>query len=230
MTCDPVTLVDIAEGDRIETSLLGGTYTVGIPADVLTYEAGAAANVPASPVDGQIYYVTDNTRLSGSGVVEPHASVAAGPGLWMYDNRWNPPWNLPWGVMGYAEITANQTGITAIVDVTGLSLTWTAAANRRYKITTKAYVTSSVALDAVAVAITTGGGVQVQSTGTHVHLAGTSYGVVLEAVVTGVAAGSATYKVRALRSAGTGSCSIVAHSTYPAFILVEDIGPNGVPA
>src|SRR5215211_7992577 len=48
---------------------------------------------------------------------------------------WRPPWNTKWTRAGGAENTAGQTGIgTSFTDVTSLSVTFTALANRRYKV------------------------------------------------------------------------------------------------
>ena len=42
---------------------------------------------------------------------------------------------LPWGIMGYAQATASQSGITTETNVTGLSVTFTADSTRYYKTT-----------------------------------------------------------------------------------------------
>jgi hypothetical protein len=43
-------------------------------------------------------------------------------------------------------------------------------------------------------------------------------------VILSPSAGSHTYKLTALRAAGTGNITMAANSLAPAFILVEDIG------
>ena len=127
------------------------------------------------------------------------------------------------GTLGYAQITASQVGITAVTDVTGLSVTFTAVAGRRYKITAEGYLASSVIDDVCAMQITDGSNNQVQSAQTQGSANATIKAVAHAIVVPG--AGSRTYKVRALRAGGTGNVTFFAATNAPAFILVEDIGP-----
>jgi len=60
--------------------------------------------------------------------------VAEGPEFWN-GVAWRKPWNAPWGVVGSALVTADQTGIgTTNVDLTGFAVTFTAVANRLYRV------------------------------------------------------------------------------------------------
>lgn len=128
------------------------------------------------------------------------------------------------GTKGYAQVTANQSGITTMTDLTGLSVTWTAVAGRRYKVTVKVLVYSSVANDDANVWIRNGSSTNLQAFG--VRAVSTSHGIAVVGchVLSGLSAGSYTVKASLERTAGTGSLSIAAGSTFPAFILVEDIG------
>lgn len=147
---------------------------------------------------------------------------------------WRPAWNSGWGIVGFAQITADVTGVSTLADVAGLSVTFTAVANRNYAIT-----------------VSFGGGQQVTSTGTSAVIvtdgANTRVGLVQQYVaqiatttlqaatrrliVSGVAAGAVTYKARATTSAGTFTLHADSGATYgPATIVVEDLGPNGAPA
>lgn len=227
--CATTTTAEVAAGDRLDVSLSGGIYTLAIESAELTYRAGLASAVPTG-ADGKVYHVTDATRLSGTGVVVPHSSVPAAPGLWYYENRWQPGnWQAPWGVMGYAEITANLAAVTTIADASGLSITFTAAANRRYRISAHVGFTTTVANDVAGIHIADGSNVTLQLW--RVHMPNTAtYFAGSPAVVESPAAGSVTYKVRCERIVGTGSVVPSAATTSPALILVEDIGPNGSPA
>lgn len=126
------------------------------------------------------------------------------------------------GRVGYAEITSTQT-FTTLADVTGLSVTFTAAASRYYKISVHGLLRSSVANDVAQLVIATGAGTTL-SVG-QVVCANTGFAVGAPvSFVAQPAAGSTTFKVRCVRSSGTGTVTLDAAATYPAFIVVEDIG------
>lgn len=131
---------------------------------------------------------------------------------------------LPRGVMGRASVTATQGSITTVVDLTSLTVTFTAVTGRRYQISAQCELLSSVANDVGTMTITTSGNTIV---GRSTHTLGainTSETYNAECEVTG--SGSVTYKLRAFRAAGTGTLSMFASSEAPAFIRVEDIGPS----
>lgn len=128
---------------------------------------------------------------------------------------------LPWGIMGYASATANQSGITTATDVTGLSITFTANSTRYYKTT---FYTFSALQNTAAgypeIRITDGSNVQKQS-GVIYLGAGEQAPMFVSVVETGLS-GSTTRKARAVTTAGT--LLLAASSTSPMFIVVEDIG------
>jgi hypothetical protein len=191
--------------------------------------AAAAAGLPsgASQWAGLLGYVSAADRPSGSGVMVPQASgVPAAPGLYEYHNRWNPPWNLPWGIMGYAQITANGANNSGTATVSGLSVTFTAAANRRYKITIQCIEGVQVGAGVSQIQIWNGTGAQLNAVNVA-RAAGTADGAMCVGFDT-PSAGSVTYNFRTFTSGTTYSVS--AASSAPAFILVEDVGPNGTPA
>ena len=130
---------------------------------------------------------------------------------------------LPRGEMAYAQVTANQTGITTVVDATGLSATWTAVSSRRYRVTVHALITSTVASDVCQVTITNAANaVQAWSAITN-GTTGFGETVIATKLVTGLS-GSTTWKARILRQSGTGTISFVGDATSPAYIIVEDVG------
>lgn len=131
---------------------------------------------------------------------------------------------LPRGTMGYAQITASQTGITTIVDVTGLTTTFTAVSGRRYRVSVDVYVNGTVAADTLGISIANGSNTQLTSTQiVAVANPAIQQRAVCSGVVTGIS-GSTTYKIRAIRLTGTGNMEVFASSANPGFILVEDIG------
>ncbi len=131
-------------------------------------------------------------------------------------------WNVAWGEVAYAQITSNPSGVTSEADVSGLSVTWTAIAGRKYR-TTFFCGRSSVDQNAQAVFRISDG----SNTLKQQSIQNVSSGVIFETFLsfreTGLS-GSVTRKIRASASAGT--MTINAGSTFPVFILVEDIGPS----
>lgn len=130
---------------------------------------------------------------------------------------------VPGGWLGYAEVTADQTAITTIVDLTGLSVAVTAGADRRLKITGSCHAASPTAADEVDLYIREGS-TTLQQRVLTVGTAGRIYALHAIAIVTPTA-GAHTYKLSMARTAGAGSAFMGAGALYPAFILVEDIGP-----
>ena len=130
------------------------------------------------------------------------------------------PSNVPGGVLGYAQVTANQAGITAAADLTGLSVTVTVAAGRRIRITSDTYFTHSLSAGNIFTYINEGG-TQLTQRDKVQPTAGVGAPHHLEVVLT-PSAGEHTYKLRA--STPSGTAELQAAATYPSFILVEDIG------
>lgn len=130
---------------------------------------------------------------------------------------------LPGGCKGRAVVTASQSGITAVTDLTGATVTFTALAGRRYKITGEVLLFSNTAATNMTLAIRKGSATQIQSRPTGLIAAGDL--VTATATVDDVpGAGSVTYKLSVSRQAGTGTISTSIDSTRPDLIIVEDIG------
>lgn len=208
----------IYETDTKHTYSYNGTGFV--PMDVPFVCTSATRPTGTALYDGLTIYETDTNET-----LVYYATPA----------QWRRPWRMPWGVVGQANVTANQTGIAATVtDLTGLSITWTAVANRRYRATFNGtfQVATGAANDTFVLAYTDNG----TPTTFHQHalvFPTTSYqhiGTVLTAIETGIAAGSTTRKLRYNRFTGTGTGTLAASSVEPAQFIIEDIGPNGNPA
>jgi hypothetical protein len=172
--------------------------------------ASARASVVTSPERGM------TTFLADTGAEEVYYGSTTG---------WRPAWNRAWGQIGYVEVTTGQTGITSQADVTSLTLTWAALANRRYRITGKIEVTPTAADGAYNMVLTDAANTEVQRT-TDACLTTSSRTAILLGCYT-YSAGSITRKLRLAKIGGTGSLSIEASTAHPAFLLVEDIGPTG---
>lgn len=126
------------------------------------------------------------------------------------------------GVKGYVKSTTSQSTITTVTDVTDLTVTFTAEADRLYRVTGHCLMRSSVANDVGILRITNAANTT-QSYDQRV-LATSDQGMRAQALVE-PGAGEVTYKLRAERLSGSGNLTVSASSTVPAFILVEDIGP-----
>lgn len=131
------------------------------------------------------------------------------------------------GAAGYAQITANSTvNATSAtpVDVPGLAVTFTAAANRRYRISFNGMIFTTVANDRGGVHIREGTTTLNSTVASVMTVAGNGMGANVQAIVT-PSAGTHTYKIGLTRITGTGNINVIGATTAPASILVEDIGP-----
>jgi hypothetical protein len=130
--------------------------------------------------------------------------------------------NSAQGVEGRAAITSGQT-FTTLADVTGLSVTFTAAASRLYKITVAGLLRSSVAGDVAQLLIADGSNTTLAVS--QVVCAATNFAfTATTSIIQAPSAGSVTYKARCVRSDGSGTVTLDAAATYPAVIFVEDVG------
>jgi hypothetical protein len=128
------------------------------------------------------------------------------------------PGTPPGGTLGYAQVTANQTGISSATDLTGLAVTVTVATSRRIKITGHHQIVATVAglaFGEVRESTTTlgrydGANIAVNSRDTYDG-----------SIIVSPSTGSHTYKLTLVPASGT--FSLEAAATIPAFILVEDI-------
>lgn len=131
---------------------------------------------------------------------------------------------LAGGWIGYAEATANQTGIGASTDLTSLSVAVTVGPSRRIRITvwTSTIMTNTNA--AIALQIKEG-----VTTLTERQLAPTSNVTIGDFITASVVltptTGAHTYKASMALAAGAGTVGSFASATTPAWILVEDLGP-----
>jgi hypothetical protein len=129
---------------------------------------------------------------------------------------------LPGGWIGYAEVTANQTGISSITDLTSLTVTVTAGTSRRLLITGRGRVTQASSAASSVMSIRNGAGTILQESAQTLEVGYTA--VPLPMSVQTPSSGSNTYKLSLSTPAGT--IDLNAAATYPAFILVTDVGPS----
>jgi hypothetical protein len=155
--------------------------------------------------------ITGSVTITGTPVTVGDNSILASPALV----------GLPRGTLtnGYAQVVANQAGISAEVDLTSLTVTVTTLAGRRYRITGKCrFVQNS----------STGSPIlSVKEDGTTIDASplsqeATFLGALIVISIRTPTAASHIYKLTLQDTAGT--VDMVAATTWPAYILVEDIG------
>jgi hypothetical protein len=122
-----------------------------------------------------------------------------------------------------ASTTLNMAGVTTVVDLTGMSVTFTAIANRNYKISGYTYIVPTVT-DVTAYFKIKQGATVLQTCIAKVGTA-TVGSTVSTFVVKTFTAGSVTLKLTGELGAGSGSLTFFADGTLPTTLLVEDIGP-----
>lgn len=125
----------------------------------------------------------------------------------------------PGGWTGYVQVTASQTGISTITDLTGLSVTMTLQSSRYIRITGFARLSRTVNDGYTTFSIREG----------STTLQFVAPLVITDAphhvsVILTPTSGSHTYKLSLERTTGTGTTGISAASNNPAYLLVEDLG------
>ena len=211
------TIVRAREGTTARQHASGTAWVHGpTPADYLT--VAAAASLPSGgglPYIGESAYQYDGTNDEG---------------LWLRNTagQWRKSWNMPWGVIGYVEVTANQTGISTITDLTSLTLTATYVANRRIRITGDISFQNNASGSYTRLSIREGTTVlnSRQQQGFNNLL---DQGITVTEVLSPTA-GSHTYKLSLTMSSGSSTTALIASATQPSYLLIEDIGPNGAAA
>jgi hypothetical protein len=132
--------------------------------------------------------------------------------------------NLPWGYVDEARRTSDVGTFTTEQDMTGLTVTFTAPADRRYRIDAEAQFASSVGTDLIRMEICNGADVELR--GGNVVPGAANSAVMLSLSHTDApSAGSVTYKIRAARASGTGNVTLVATTDRYSMIRVVDVGP-----
>lgn len=134
------------------------------------------------------------------------------------------------GVLGFAEITSDQTGISSVVDLTGTSLSVTIPADR--VIAVLGYfgrVSSLTAGDIVNFRIEEDASQVAEARIDVGQVASGSNGGAtawVAKVYNGKAAGTYTWNLSGGLATGTGTVQFRASATAPGFIVVADLGPS----
>lgn len=146
------------------------------------------------------------------------------------NNTWTLPWGVGWGTIAESKATAAQAGITTIVDITSITVTFTAAANRKYLVTMLIplinQITAAGTVTPEIQTLASGAGTRLQAAQISLAAGGVS-NIGLFTPIQTPAAGSTSYHGRIATSAG--SLTISNAAAVVSIIRVEDIGPNGAP-
>lgn len=133
---------------------------------------------------------------------------------------------MPKGEVGYATVTANQAGITdTFTDLTGLSVTFTMGADRRFRIYAKVQVVANAALSGTLAVIKDGAEFDRIA---RVVLQSGEQGTMVGWTEDSPAAGEHTYKLQARTEAAGDTMDMQASASAPiaiARISIDDIGP-----
>jgi len=188
--------------------------------------------------DSSADYPDSSTRREGMAVYDKNADA-----LKLYTTTttgWVPPWNMAWGVVpataggtssvGYVKLTTSaQTGIgTGPTDITNATVTFTAVANRLYRVSAQADLignTLSVGQLQVLVDGTASASALQPVTGSSGAWQDRSPSITYATTLT---AGSHTIKLAA--GVQSGSLTVNHATATPTTLIVEDAGPAGAPA
>ena len=135
---------------------------------------------------------------------------------------------FPRGVMQLASSTSNYTLTTSVAIATGMTVTFTAVANRNYKITyhePQAQTANITSFTATQIRVTNAAGTQLQSGIVQTVSAAIVNGSIANTYIGTFAAGSTTIVGCASCTSTSGAPVLSRAATTPAFLLVEDIGP-----
>ena len=128
------------------------------------------------------------------------------------------------GVVGYAQVTEDQTGIMTIADLTGLAVTFTAVAGRRYKVTGHVNLIAIGATVSEARLSLRAGSTVLGSSYRSSVITWARTVVPLSYSNNASISGSRTWKLSLDNGGSSNSLALKASSTSPGFLLVEDIG------
>lgn len=207
---------------------------------------GAVADVPPTPnkieetwgnaIRDRVVNNYANTTDRDADITAPvlgQTCYVAGVGFQIYagpTDGWRAPWNLSWGRITSASITSDSAAFTSITDVSGLSVTFTALTNRRYRCQFSGNVESTVAGDLIRVTIAGGGGTVFAERDATIPANNGRAAVHFDEDLTTLSAGSNTLKIQAARISGSGTTILTGSAHNSPRIRVTDDGPNGNPS
>lgn len=209
------------QGYRRETGTVAyasaTTFTIAGVDRTTVYTPGTLLRINADGTPVYVYVVS--STFSTNTTVTVNASTVPNP-ITTVDYTVSPLGNYPSAptLLGYAEVTSNQTGITTEVDLTGLTVTVTVpAGGRRVKITGYCEVSTTGTAGRTTMYIkesTT----KLQQASALNAIASSGANINCQAVIL-PSAGSHTYKLSMESTSGTSNTATSASA--PAYILAE---------
>lgn len=173
-----------------------------------------------------VYFNTSTTGLpTTEGTIAYINSNTATEGIQTYVNGiWLKPWNMPWGVVGYAQAVTNQTGIgTSATDLTNLSITANFVAFRYYRLSAYVPIVVGATATYAIVQITDYYNSQMALHRQNLDGALLENKFMPSTIFKPTVSNEIPFKVRAYANAGT--INVNASSSNIAFLLIEDLGP-----
>lgn len=170
---------------------------------------------PGAPFVGQMIFETDTGKV-----------------LYYYGTTlsWKPNWGQAWGEIAYVEITSGMsTGSTSYVDITSLTIAFTAILGRRYVAELSADCQLTVASSAINIAIADGASVVLNERQQNYNSAAWTSPCPITHRSSGIESGSVTRKGRINVGSGGGTGAILASATKKPLIIVRDVGPAANP-
>jgi len=179
-------------------------------------------------VRGSDYVATTGTTVTGlialtaNDVVMVESIIAYSVGDTYTQSQINSKVDfLPRGILAVATNTADQSTISATTDLTGLSVTFTGVAGRRYKVSLMLpQLNGTVSGDRARIVIADGANNSLFISYAQVS----AYGLPINLTYVTTASGSTTIKARLQRDVGTGTVGVYGDAFSIKTLLVEDIG------
>lgn len=180
---------------------------------------GTPAASPADPTIPPGALVIARVAVAAATTSIVNANITTVAGLARGSN-----WNIPWGTIGYAEITSDLGAFSGLTILSGLGISFTAIAGRRYRFTFEFEGALSVATDIFLVNIeNTTVTLKRALVGPHPNTSSQTYN--FQYLNNTSLSGALTWRTNGVRSSGTGNLIVGASATSPAFVHLEDVGP-----
>lgn len=190
---------------QINAGSIKGSTGVAGPAGPTSIVIVTSTTRPTNPVEGLMIYETDTDKI------------------YTWDGTsWTLPKNVAGGILGVPGTTIVGQSVTTETDLTGLTVTATIGASRRIKLSYHVVISRSVLDGYSNMKIKEGVNVlsEIFITNDISGIGESRSGFVLLTPSVGLH----TYKLSLTRGSGTGTSTLAATATYPAFFIVEDVG------
>jgi hypothetical protein len=190
---------------------------------VMTFvSTGARDTQITAPEAGMVAYVRSNDSSEGLYTYSSALGWRKGPG-----------WNAPWGAVSApaTKISAMPTfTTTAPADFTGLTITFNQIQNRMYRCTFQSLFDNPVGITSTGVLSIFNNTSSTQIQQGNYTLPSFGFTVThLQGIYTAGSSASVTIKVRGGVAGAGQQFRSYGDATFPALLMIEDIGPNGAP-